>query len=64
MRRMLLNEAIWVMFISKNSDTRTLDQSSLRNSPIITPAMDFNSCQLISLTNPLYRIPVQRVNKL
>ena len=56
----------WVMFISRNRDTRTLDQSILSriNSPIIIPSMDFISGQPISLTNPIHRIPVQCVNKL
>ena len=49
---------LYLKFISKNSDTRTLDQRRLLNSHSIIPE------QLISLRKPIHRIPVQCLNKL
>ena len=37
----VMDASIWVMFFSKNSHTRTLDQSSLLNSPFIIPSFGF-----------------------
>ena len=54
--------SIWKKFISKNSNTLEIEHSLL-NSPIIINAMYFISGQLISLTNPIHRIPCQYVNK-
>ena len=54
--------SIWVMFISKDSDMRTLDNCLKLLLTLLT--MDFISGQLISLTNPIHGIPVQYVNKL
>ena len=55
---------ILVKFISKNSNMLEI-KHSLLNSPILSfPAMDFISGQLISLTNPIHRIPSQFLNRL
>ena len=55
--------SIWVMFISKNNYTLDIAEHSLFNSPIIVRRYGFHSGQLISLTNPIHRIPGQCVNK-
>ena len=54
--------SIWVMRISKNSDT--LKVVCLHVILLLSfPAMDFILGQLISLTNPIYIIPGKFVNK-
>ena len=60
----IMDASIWVMFVSKNSYTRALDQSSLLNSPIIIPRYGFHFRSTDLTDKPLYRIPVQCVNKL
>ena len=57
--------SVWVTSISKNSDTLEIAEPRLLNSPIIIPryGFHFSSGQLISLTNPIHRIPGQFVNK-
>ena len=55
--------SIWVMFISKNSDTLEIAENSLFNTPIIIPRCGFHSGQLISQTNCIHKIPGLSVNK-
>ena len=56
-----INTPIWVMFISKNSNTLEIEHSLLNS--LSFPAMDFISVQLISLTNPIHSILAQFVHK-
>ena len=43
--------SFWVMFIFKNSDKRTLDQSSLIDSPIVIPLYGFHVFAFFILTS-------------
>ena len=55
----ITDASIWVMFTSKNSDMFEIAEHSLLLS---FRAVGFISGQLISLTNPIHRIPCQFVN--
>ena len=57
-----MDASIWVMFISKNSDTLEIAENNLFIL-LSFAAVDIISGQLISLTNPIHRIPGQFINK-
>ena len=56
------NASIWVIFISKNSDTLEIADDCLLNTPIIICRYGFNSGQIISLINLIQRSLGQFVN--
>ena len=59
----VMDASIWVMFISKNKDTFEIAEHSLLPVLLSFAAMGFISGQIISLTNPIHKIPGQFVNK-
>ena len=61
--KIVTDASFWVMFISKNGDTLEIAEHSCLTLILSFAAVDFISGQLISLTNPIYRIPGQFVNK-
>ena len=58
-----MEASIWVMFITKNSDTCLIERLVCTTPLLLFSTMDFISGQLIPLTNPIHRILGQFVNK-